>query len=271
MGTKLDNLFTPGGRFVMGSLSEKDDKDFDGNIIPESERAYFFGVAVPKSDPTAAPLIGQLYQLAVTDYQSAPLVMAEINKGLAAKDFSWKIEDGDMPSYDPKTGAPRERPDYLKGCYIFKFRTQFEIGACNAQGVDINRAKDIKRGDYVDVMFNAATNGRVDSKAGIYLNPVAIRLLGYGEAIVGGVKASSAFAGRSAAVPAGATQMPTAGGAAPMPGANALPGGIAPAPAATVPAGMPGSAAMPGSALPGTASPGNPGHTPSPLAGMPGM
>lgn len=265
MGTKLDNLFTPGGRLVMGSLTDKEDKDHDGNVIPEADRAYFFGVAVPKTDPLVGGLIGQLYQMAVTDYQSAPLVLAEINKGLTAKDFSWKIQDGDAPQYDSKTGALRQTPDYIKGCFIFKFRTQYEFGACDFNGLDISRA-NIKRGDYIAVMFNSSVNGRVDSKAGIYLNPVAIQLLGYGEAIQTGIKASTAFAGRKIAAPAGATQMPTAAGATQMPGNSAS------APVQTGPAGMPGAglpAAAPVSAP--IASPTNPGYTPAPMAGMPGM
>lgn len=266
MAMKLDGLFTPGGRFVSGSLTEKQNKDYDGNAIPEGEQAYFFGVAVPKTDPTVASLIGQIYQMACTDYAQAPLVMAQIQQGLAAKDFAWKIQDGDIPTYDRKTGAIRPIPDYYKGCYIFKFRTNFDVSCCDFNGRDIDR-KAIKRGDYIDVMFNTTTNGKVDDTAGVYMNPVAVRLLGYGEAIQTGVVASSAFAGRAAAVPAGATQMPTAAGAGAMPGAgmpgNPAPGGMPMAPVQP-PAGMPGASQ-------GTASPGNPGHTPAPMAGMPGM
>lgn len=275
MATKLENLFTPGGRFVMGSLSEKEDKDINGNPIPPDKQAYFFGVAVPKSDPTVGALIGQIYQAACTDYANAPLVMAQIQQGLAAKDFSWKIEDGDLPTYDRKTGALRETPEYIKGCFIFKFRTMYEISACNAQGVDINRAKDIRRGDYVDVLFSAVgSNGKVDDTAGVYLNPQAIRLLGYGEPISGGVKASSAFANRAVALPPGASAMPTAqtAGATGMPGAG-MPGAGNPAPVGgqTALAGMPGGA-MPGAGVQtGTASAGNPGYTPGPMTGMPGM
>lgn len=266
MGTKLDGLFTPGGRFVAGSLTEKQDKDLDGVLIPEAERAYFFAVAVLKTDPAVTSLIGQIYQMACADYAQAPLVMAQIQQGLAAKDFSWKIQDGDVVTYDRKTGAARPIPEYYKGCYIFKFRTMFDLSCCDFNGRDIDR-KAIKRGDYVDVMFNTTTNGRMDDTAGVYLNPVAVRLLGYGEAIQSGVVASAAFAGRAVAAPAGATQMPTAGGAGAMPGAgmpgNPAQGGMPMAPA-QAPAGMPGASQ-------GIASHGNPGHTPAPMAGMPGM
>ena len=278
--TKLDNLFTPGGRMVMGSLTEKAATDQDNKPIPPEKQAYFFGVAVPKSAPGANELIGKLWQLAATDYAGAPLVMAQIQQGLAAKDFSWKIQDGDLPTYDKATGAAKAMPEYMKGCWIFKFKTQFEISACDAAGNDIAR-KDIKRGDYVDVMFSTQINGKFDDTAGIYLNPNAIRRLGFGEAISGGVVASQAFKGQTASLPPGASVMPTAAGALPgagMPGAlppgvgvgmppvvgyplAGMPGVSAPAlmPAASV-GGMPG---MPG-VLPPTASPSSPVAPPYP-------
>ncbi len=272
--TKLDGLFTPGGRLVMGSLTERQDKDQQGAPIPAEDQAYFFAVAVPKSSPEVGPLVNQLWQMAATDYANMPLVMAQINMGLAAPQFSWKIEDGDAPQVDPKTGLARSTPEYIKGCIIFKFRTKFEIGACDVTGKDIARTA-IKRGDYIDVMFNSQINGKVDHTAGIYLNPVAIRLLGYGEAIQSGVQASQAFAGRGAV--AMGSQMPTAAGAAmpgaqmpgaQMPGAVGMPTGNAPVQPGMVPAGAP--MGMPGATS--TASPSNPGY-PGILAGggMPGM
>lgn len=274
MATKLDGLFTPGGRLVMGSLTEKDDKDYDGKAIPDEKQRYFFGVAVPKDAPGVMDLINSIWVMAATDYASVPLVMNQINQGLAAKDFAWKIQDGDIPTYDKKTGQLKTTPDYILGCYIFKFSTQFEFDACDANGVQIARG-DIKNGDYVDVMFNSSVNGKMDDTAGIYLNPLAIRRLGFGKAIVSGVSASQAFAGRVAVAPAGATTMPTASGA--MPGASMPGNGAAQGqPQMGVAAGMPG-AGMPGAGQTGqTVSPTNvqphTGILNGPVGGgMPGM
>lgn len=271
--TKLDGLFTPGGRFIMGSLTEKQDKDQQGQPIPVIDQAYFFAVAVPKSSPEVSPLINQLWTMAATDYGNMPLIMQQINMGLNATQFSWKMEDGDTPQVDPKTGMARATPEYMKGCFIFKFRTKFEVGACDVNGRDIART-GIKRGDYIDVMFNSQINGKVDHTAGIYLNPVAIRLLGYGEAIQSGVQASQAFAGRGAA--SMGSQMPTAAGAA-MPGAAVgMPGAAVGMPTGNAAPAQPGMGlaaaptGMPGAPM--TASPSNPGY-PGILAGggMPGM
>lgn len=234
MPTKLDNLITPGGRFIQGSLTEKGEKDHAGVIIPPEKRTYFIGVAIPKSAPGLSELINKLWQMAATDYAAVPLVMLQINQGLAAKDFAWKIEDGDAQRYDKKTGQPKDTPEHMKGCYIFKFNTQFDLGACDLEGRDIDRAT-IKRGDYVDVVFSSLINSKVDDTAGIYLNPNAIRRLGFGEALTGGAPASSQFANKAPAfIPQGATQMPTAG-AAVMPGTGAAPAGMPGAPPAMLP------------------------------------
>lgn len=243
--TKLENLLIPGGRYISGSLTEKGDKDQKGLPIPADKQRYWFSVAVPKSAPGASELIGQLWQMAATDYAQLPLVMQQINLGLAATSFAWKIDDGDVQTVDTRTGLYRPISEHRAGCFIFGFGTMFEVGACDEKGVDIDRA-GIKRGDYVDVMFNSTVNGNVDHTAGIYLNPVAIRRLGFGEPISGQVKASSAFAGKAAVTPPGASVMPQAG--APMPGMG-MPGAAAPpppAPAAFPPAGWLAHPSAPG-------------------------
>lgn len=274
MTTKLDGLLTPGGRFVMGDLMVKGDKDSKGALIPPDKQAYFFGVAIPKTTPGVGDLINQLWSMAATSYAQVPLVMQQINQGLAAKDFAWKIQDGDVPTYDKKTGQLRQTPEHLLGCYIFKFSTKFEIGACDEGNppTDIHRSA-IKRGDYVDVAFNSSANGNVDDTAGIYLNPVAIRRLGFGEAISGQLPASSAFAGKAAVMPAGATAMPQA--SSPMPGTGmpqqgmGMPSGH---PSGYVPAQMPGVSAGGGMAMP-TAQPMTVYPAPSypAILGMPGL
>ena len=249
---KLDNLQLPAGRLVMGSLTERQDKDFDNNPIPVDKQRLFFGVAVPKTDPGIEPLWGQIYNMAASHYAPAPAVMAQIQQGFAAKDFSWKIQDGDVPTIDSSTGQYREIRDYMKGCLIFKFSTMFDVDCIavdqGGQHVQITPG-DIKRGDYVDLIFNTSPNDKMGDQADIYLNPVAVRRVGFGDAIASGVSAMNAFANAApAALPPGASQMPTAAPmAAPMPTAAPMPntpvaqpepamvGNVAPMPTATSP------------------------------------
>ena len=202
MATKLDGQYLDTGRLVMGSLTERDDKDYHGKPVPEDKRNLFFGIAVPKDSPNVMATINALWQMAATDYAGAPLVMDQINQGLAAKDFAWKIQDGDIPTPDKKTGKMREPADYMKGHYIFKFSTLFDFDACDVNGNQISLA-DMKKGDYVDIMYNSSVNGAVDDTAGIYLNPVAICLVRRGDAIASGVSAVSAFANRQHTLPDG--------------------------------------------------------------------
>ena len=229
--TKLENLWSGPGRLVQGSLTEKDEKDHLGQPIPPEKQRYFFGVAIPKSDPNFANLWAQLYGMAATDYANVPLVMAQIQQGLQARDFAWKIQDGDVPTYDQRTGQLRPIPEHMAGHWILKFSTQFEVNCCDANNVDISRA-DIKRGDYIDVIFSSSVNEKNDATAGIYLNPIAVRRLGFGQAIGGGAPASGVFGkGPAAQLPPGASAIPTAGSPPPMPAGASMPPAGAPAPA----------------------------------------
>lgn len=278
MGTKLDGQFTPGGRLVMGHLTNLVDKDHKGKAIPEAERnTLFFGLAVPKvvMDPERPDVnltqecINALWQMAATDYAQVPLVMAEINQGLKAKNFAWKIQDGDAPQFDKKTGAPKATPEHYKGCWIFKFSTTLVdiVDACDENGNPLNRA-NVKIGDYADILYNSQVNGKIDDTAGIYLNPIAIRRLRVGDAITSGISASAAFAGRAAVAPAGAPLMPTGAGATPPATGGGMPTGNAPA-TGSAPAPTPETA---GAGV--TSSPTEP-HTdiltPAATGGMPGM
>lgn len=220
----LDGLYTPEARLVMGSTTERVTKDAKNQPIPPEKQPIFMGLALPKTDPVTDTLLRQMFQMAMGHYGQMPMVAAQIQQGLGARDFSWKIDDGDVPLIDQQTGMPKEIADYRRGCYIFKFSTLYQFGACDANNDDINPAQ-IKKGDYVDLMFNAAPNGNNDHTAGIYLNPVAIRLIRPGDPIASGVQASSAFAGR-----------PAANGVAPAAGAMPMAGGMAPAPATGAPA-----------------------------------
>jgi hypothetical protein len=275
---KLDNQWSAPGRLIMGSLTEKNDKDHEGNPIPPEKQGYFFGVAIPKTEPHfTQTLWPAVFNLAATDYAQVPLVMQQIQQGLGAEKFSWKIEDGDAVRYDRRTGQVRPNPEYMKGHFILKFSTMFEVACCDANQVDIS-PRDIKRGDFVDVIFNVAANGKNDHTAGLYFNPVAVRRLGFGDPIGGGAPASSVFgnAGHAPQLPPGASAIPTASGPAALPAGVSMPG--APMPGAPMPgAPMPGApmpgAPMPGAPMPGAPMPGN--YAPAPAqtghAGMPGM
>ena len=47
----LGNQFSPAGRLVMGSLTEKQDKDLDGNPIAPEDQEFFFGLGCSENRP----------------------------------------------------------------------------------------------------------------------------------------------------------------------------------------------------------------------------
>jgi hypothetical protein len=199
------NMVLPAGRLVSGSLTEQNKTDHQNKPLPEDKWHYYFAVAVPKG-PEADAILSQLYQIAVAGYQQQPAVLNSINQGLAGP-FAWKVNDGDQLRADGSVN------DHTRGCYVFRFSTQYPPRACNNQNVEID-PREIERGYYVDVSFSSSVNGATGAQAGIYLNPNIVRLLGFGERIMSGPTPDQAFADRPAALPAGASATPVAG---PMP------------------------------------------------------
>lgn len=204
---KLSGLGTPGGRFISGSLTEKNAKDYDGNNIPSDQQAYYMAVAVDKGRPGLSELLGAIKNHAETSYAQVPLVLNNIKLGVGSQGFSWKIEDGDVPRKDEKTGEDKPIPDYCQNKVIFKFTSLYDIGCCDINGNNIDPS-EIKKGDYVDVMFTIQANGRVDGNAGLKSYANAVRFLGHGEAIGGSKPANEQFANKAVDIPEGAQQSP---------------------------------------------------------------
>jgi len=195
----------PRGRLVRGSLTEMVTKDHENKPLPPEKHHYWFAVAVPKGSP-AAPVAGAqpvdaivnaIMQHAWNTYQqvagSQP-AQAQMQQGLAATAFSWKMEDGDAnPKWSQRDGC--------KGCWIFLLRSTYPTATFDAANAQLDPSV-IKLGDYVDCFISAEINGHVGNTAGIYLNPKGLRYLGEGQRIVVGPDAQSMF---GAAVGAGYT------------------------------------------------------------------
>lgn len=266
MADKQLQFFTPGGRFIGGSLTEKQATDHLNRPIAEDKQRYSFGVAFPKG-PAMDALLGQIYNHGLACYASLPNGRAAYEQAQRWLDpnasFSWKIKDGDAPLRDGTFN------DHSKNCWVFWFSTNFPVKAGHFENGVTNEipAANIKRGWYVDISGNCSPNENTDNTAGMYMNPSVVRLIGYGPEIVGGVNVTQTFASAPAPVlPAGASVMPVAG--APIPGAPvtppqaayAPPGAVAQPPVAA-PAALPGftppQAAPIGNASPTTGYPTN--------------
>lgn len=254
------------------------------------EQAIDFYTKQPKVDKNGQPIKEHRIDLAIPKNEFMqnvwPHIVQEVAKiypqyantnpeQLEMTRFAWKIINGDSPACPQGSNVPYNTRDGYKGCYIIKIRTsafcpstyKFENGAYRKV-----EAGEVKTGDYVVASVNLTVH--TEKNGGIYWNPNAYELVGYGQAIKGSINADpmKLFGGQAPAVPAGASAAPisSAPGTAPMPmpqapmgmpmatAAPAMPApaydfvnnaqGIQPAPAAMpaqMPMGMPQAAPAP--------------------------
>jgi hypothetical protein len=283
----------PPGRFIAGSLTEKQTKDMHGK--PRDHPTIWFAVAVPKTAPGVDQVLAIIYNCGLNDYRQAPAnVQAQIKLWLGATAFAWKIHDGD-------TAEKWKNREGANGCWIFSFGTTFDIRCCDQNSVQMDPAL-IGLGDYIDVFASCSINGNTDGTAGVYLNPKGVRFVGYGQRITVGPSFQEMFANRPVQLPPGASATPVAAGPAggmtsapgtlpppagyPTPGqpaqhaapqAPAHNGQMSPPPSASYPpaAGQPVMHTPPGGGVPG-ASPSSPQpgfaqHPTPPGASVPGV
>jgi len=247
---------SPVGRLISGDPWVKQTTDANNRPIPEDKQSFWFAVAIEKNAPGMNEMLGLMFKAAQAGYGQAGHIMAQINMGLAATAFSWKIADGDEMRPNPTTGEQELRWKHGKGCWVVKFSTTLPIASAKFMGgvPTYCDPSEIKRGYYVTVPFSTSANGNMDHTAGVYLNPQTVCLVGFGPEIVGGPSLEQQLgAGPGAYMPAGMSQIPQLPGGAPAP--------AQPAPA---PSGMPAPQPQPGPAPVGNGS-----GMPTPQTSMP--
>lgn len=240
-----DGILTPVGRIVQGHPMVEQTKGYGGKPMTTKDGAprsqYFFAIAIPKTDPGWATLWQTISAEAQRSFPNG-----EWNR----PDFAWKVTDGDAAQNKGKEG--------FAGCWVVKCAGGFAPKVWTAGGKAlIVDQKQIKCGDYVRAMLNIAGNDD-KMKPGVYLNPVLVELVGYGQEIVGGPDGAAVFSQAPAAVlPPGASATPVAGapiatpgptpsGGMPGPGPGPMPGG----PVAGGPLPVPGGPPVMGNVMP---------------------
>lgn len=211
------------GRIVWGNparATTKKDQKTNQPIMRDGQpvQQWVFGVAFPKAE----------FQQYVLPYLQQA-VGAVFPHGVPPQ-FSWKIKDGD--GVDRKGKPYREREGYA-GHYVLTVSTEaFAPPIYKNEGGRYRQMNEneIKTGDYCVVKLNVKANAPTNPQhtPGLYINPVGIEHVGYGQEII----ASSAdpdemFGGRTYALPPGASAVPQA----PV-STVAAPYNAAPAPAA---------------------------------------
>jgi len=234
MSNHKTDVLLPVGRLVMGSLTEPQTTDADGNPLliksgPQTGQPrtnYFFAVAVPKNGaanwwdtPWGAKILA-VGQAAFPNQCQSPK-------------FAWKIEDGDSTVPNTKGNKPCDREGF-PGNFIVRLGSGFAPKTLTANGSAPVDPATIKLGHYVEVLCNVDGNGSAQ-QPGIYINHQFVAHSGFGPEIYVGPDPTSVGFGQ-AALPPGATTTPAPALNAPaVPGAAPTPPAAPAAPATPVP------------------------------------
>lgn len=209
----IENFKMPAGRIVGGNPTAFDiatdfytkQQKLDKNSQPVKE--HRIDLAIPKAEflQNVWPYIVQEVAKVYPQYANAHPDQLNMTR------FAWKIINGDSPECPQGSNVPYNTREGYAGCYVIKIRTsafcpstyKFENGAYRK--VEDN---EVKTGDYVVSSLNITVHKEKDG--GIYWNPNAYELVGYGTAIKGsqGGDPMKLFGGQASAVPAGASATP---------------------------------------------------------------
>jgi hypothetical protein len=228
MAQEAIRIVSPVGRIIWGSVSERAAKDYDGKDYEPGKGPYQFGLAIRKVEQGLPDFLGKIYQQAIAGYPNNAAmhqrIQNEWQSGFAGLSFRFKIKDGDKPNAQGVVNPNSQ------GCYVLTLSTVLPFKCSNVQNTEID-PREVERGYYADVAISCKVNENVDNTAGVYLNPDVVRLLAFGEKIVGGISIDEAFAGHAAPtqLPPGASLTPVApsGGLPGMPAQQQQPGHVA--------------------------------------------
>lgn len=209
----IENLKLPAGRIVGGNPTA-------------FEQAIDYYTKQPKLDKNGQPLKEHRIDLAINKAEFMqyvwPQIIQEVAKvypqfanvnpeQLDMNRFAWKIVNGDSTMCPQGSNVPYNTREGYAGCYVIKIRTnafapsiyKFENGAYRKI-----EAEEIKTGDYVVASVNVTVHKEKDG--GIYWNPNAYELVGYGQAIKGTAAADpmKLFGGQAPTLPNGASATP---------------------------------------------------------------
>lgn len=193
------NLFK--GRPKLDFNTKAPKMDRQGNPMTE----YGFGLAIPKSILNdAAPgrpghIWTVLHEEAFKLFPSRQIPPA----------FAMKFKDGD--GIDDK-GIPFSQRAGYKDHIVLACTTSIQPKFYRFEnGQNIPITEGIKCGDYVDVQLNVKAHPAIgQGKAGLYVNPFAVRFLGYGEEIINMPSGDDIFGTAAPVIPQGASAMPMA-------------------------------------------------------------
>ena len=205
-------VWTSGDLFKGRQKTDQHTKQIRRNAAGEPMMEYGFGLAVMKSS-LAQTGPGQPGEIWAAIHAEA---MTLYPNGQIPPSFAMKYKDGDT-SIDDK-GQPYSLREGYAGHLVFACTTSLPIKYFkweNGGNVMINEG--IKCGDYVNVQLQIKAHPAAGTaKAGLYLNPNMVQLLGYGKEIVNTPNGDAIFGNNAPPVYPGASSIPVAPGPMPM-------------------------------------------------------
>ena len=208
----MSEVLFPVGRMIGGSVYKaypetdsfgKPKLNHDGT----PKTSFSFGVAIPKAGEqhwSQTPWGAKVYAVGQSGHPNQ----------IASPNYAWKIKDGDstVPNRNGKLPSSQEG---CAGCWIIWFKQSWAPKLVTDKGnVQLIEPEAIVPGYYVEVFANVITN--TGPTPGVYMNPLAVNRVAFGEKFVtASVDASSVGFGQSA-LPAGASATPIGGGFQPQ-------------------------------------------------------
>lgn len=215
----MENVMFPVGRMIGGSVYKSYPKKDqlgtqvigkDGNPVSE----FSFGVAIPKGAE-------QHWVQTVWGKTIWNVGVAAYPKLVNLPTFSWKIKDGDSDVPNSVGRLTRDQEGCAKHWVIW-FKQQWAPKLVTDKGAtQLIEPDALVPGYYVEVYGSVAPNvikpGVQGGRPGVYLNPIAVNRVAYGERIVNSDVDTSNVGFGSSPLPAGASLTPIGGGFNPQP------------------------------------------------------
>lgn len=236
-------LVTPVGRLVQGSLYVPNTKDMDGkplvyktgDKVGQARTEYYFAIAIKKGSEQHWSTTSWGKKVCETGYAGFPGGQAN------SPHFSWKIVDGDS-TVPNKAGTVPSSCEGFAGCWVLKFKgtqapTLLKLNE-HKKTEQLIEKDAIKPGDYIQVQGFVEGN-KSTTQPGIYLNHNMICFIAYGDRISLGTDPDSVGFGQEP-LPEGASLTPPGGFVPPA----AMPPSVAPPVTPVMPA-VPSSPLVP--------------------------
>lgn len=198
----MPDILFPAGRMVGGDLNTLypviDDKTNQQKVGKDNKPMFdcSFGYAIPKTGEThwsQTPWGKVIYDTGAAAHPNL----------VASPAFSWKVTDGDSTIPNKRGKKPCDKVGH-PGHWVIWFSQGWLPKRVNATGEVELADGAIQPGYYIQVFGSVAGNKLVpNGTPGVYLNPIAVALVGEGERIATDVDTTKVGFG-GAALPAGA-------------------------------------------------------------------